>query len=384
MKKVLRLWLSVILASGAILAWSQETEKSIAISKDTIPVSGLSPKGYCGDFSYPVRFNPLIPPEAKSRTSPPVPEVLGVYIHVVKKDDGSGLDTNLDSVMVKFEYMREVYPDHGICFFLAGIGEIHNSDLDTQYFELEESELMPYLKPGLFNIFIHDYLASSPGGSTSGGWAYGIPNPYFSWWEASVIDGNARSVVAHETGHCLGLFHTHEGVGGSEEENVDRTGNCKNCVTKGDLLCDTEADPRLDLPGNMTGCTYTGNSLDNCGDPYMPDPTNIMSYASGLCQTHFSNGQGSRMLNMVYNETFLYDIIMPLNIVFPSNLSFLFDNGEWFWLAENYVHTESPSLVCSQTAKVTFGAGGEVTIGPGTTFAPSTGFVSVIVQDVCD
>jgi hypothetical protein len=355
-----------------------------AVSQDTVPLTNAKGSGYCGNGSYRLRTDMERPALDPARQILSLPDVVGIYFHVVKNDDGSGMETSMDSIMLKYQYFVDAYAPHGICFLLVGFDEIHNTDLDTQYYNTEEAELDPYIKPGMLNVFIHNYLAASPGGSTAGGYAYAIPNPYFSWWEESVADSNSISVIAHEIGHCLGLFHTHEDLGGSSEERVDRSGPCKNCDTNGDLLCDTEADPDLSLPGLMSGCTYIATIDDACNDLYIPDPANIMSYAPGNCHTLFTTGQGDRMLYHLNWVTFLYDMLLPVNIVFPSNLSFLFDDAEWFWLAEEFIHMESPSLVCSESAEVTFAAGTEITIGPGTTFSPTTGFVSVFVQDICD
>lgn len=67
------------------------------------------------------------------------------------------------------------------------------------------------------------------------------------------------STTAHEMGHCLGLYHTFQGG----DENVARSGNCANCTTTGDGLCDTEADPHSDSydTGNVIDtitCNYFG------------------------------------------------------------------------------------------------------------------------------
>lgn len=333
---------------------------------------------YCGATAYPSRDPAAFQGSVTNRNVLALPEVVGVYFHVVKNDAGNSPGTSIDSVLQKFELMRDLYSPHGICFLLAGIGEIHNSDLDTQYYESEESELAPYLKPDLLNIFIHDYLASEPGGSTAGGWAYDIPNTYFSWWELSVIDTNATSVVAHETGHCFGLYHTHDSSQG--EENVDRSGGCENCATSGDLLCDTQADPNLATNGYMSGCSYVGTVTDNCNDPYIPDPSNVMSYSLGSCQTNFSGGQGLRSLSFLYGS--LSNLVVPLNRTLIQNVTY--STGEYFHMAEENVTFSASNLSFTGAAILRSAAGNSVNVLPGTTFSPGSGFTVLSAQSTCD
>ena len=107
-------------------------------------------------------------------------------------------------------------------------------------------------------------------------------------------------LLAHEAGHWFNLYHTHQG-----DENITRNSGsgCYNCDDSGDLLCDTQADPN---DWDEAGCPYDGFNTDNCGSSaYVPDETNLMSYANG-CQTHFTSGQEGRMQ---YATTFLRSYI---------------------------------------------------------------------------
>jgi len=55
------------------------------------------------------------------------------------------------------------------------------------------------------------------------------------------------SVLSHEFGHCLGLFHTHSGMGCNDFVNCAEDIDGDNCETCGDLICDTPADPCLSV-----------------------------------------------------------------------------------------------------------------------------------------
>jgi hypothetical protein len=132
-------------------------------------------------------------------------------------------------------------------------------------------------------------------------------SPTETFSRANGIPGNAlaiggdfvgTSVLSHEFGHCLGLFHTHSGRGCGDNENCAENINGTNCSTCGDLICDTPADPCLS--GNVTtNCEYTGSS------DFHPDVHNIMSYAPPTCLTHLTTGQNDRMHSTIMNSSII-------------------------------------------------------------------------------
>ena len=103
----------------------------------------------------------------------------------------------------------------------------------------------------------------------------------------------------HELGHNFGLPHTH-----SSGELVARPGSGKpwNCDSEGDGFCDTPADPSLSGAVSSSSCLVVDDlGTDDNGDPYQPDPHNIMSYASKSCRSRFSEEQLAYM-NWVANN----------------------------------------------------------------------------------
>lgn len=108
------------------------------------------------------------------------------------------------------------------------------------------------------------------------------------------IASATTNVAAHEIGHCLNLFHTHETKFGVEDPD--------NCSNTGDLLCDTPPDPNLRDMVNGS-CLYIG------GGSYNPDTKNIMSYSLPTCLKHFSVGQILRARDAIANSSILKPVI---------------------------------------------------------------------------
>lgn len=165
---------------------------------------------------------------------------------------------------------------------------------DDQYFNFSSSReaLMTeqYFVPNTINIY---FVNSIDGGSTAG-YAYLPHGP-----DVLVIGNQfaTTSTFPHEMGHFFGLYHTH---GKSNCDQTDELVSGLNCLTAGDDVCDTPADPNLAGPNcreRLTDeqCNYRGNLTDAEGNRYAPDVSNLMSYAPGNCRTRFSPGQLARM-----------------------------------------------------------------------------------------
>ncbi len=138
-----------------------------------------------------------------------------------------------------------------------------------------------------------------------------------------------RTIIVHEMGHALNLYHTHQSAG---TELVERV----NCDDHGDYLCDTPAEPWNQGKG-LRGLVYAalifnqesgnysdyentayhdeikdenGNIIDYikdyAGNRYHPDWTNFMSYGPPGLLTHFTTGQAYRMRQAIANPTFVH------------------------------------------------------------------------------
>ena len=100
------------------------------------------------------------------------------------------------------------------------------------------------------------------------------------------------TLLVHEMGHYLGLYHTFEGL------------NCANfdCTINGDRVCDTPPDRNMfsaascTLPGNSC-TTDTLSSYSNGHFPVdVPDQIrNFMDYGNNGCHNLFTQGQADRM-----------------------------------------------------------------------------------------
>lgn len=100
-------------------------------------------------------------------------------------------------------------------------------------------------------------------------------------------------VIPHEMGHYFGLVHTFQ-----SGEFV----NGSNCLTAGDFICDTNADPydiaSLSDPNSTptvdANCHYIEGKKDINGDFYVPPVSNLMSYYTN-CACRFTHEQYLRM-----------------------------------------------------------------------------------------
>ncbi|RFS18553.1 M43 family zinc metalloprotease [Emticicia sp. C21] len=306
------------------------------------------------------------------------PYTVKVYVTIFADDNGtnrSDTDAHINDYM---QVMTNVFQAHNICFLLGGIKQINNTDLNNQNVDTEESELTPYIEPGFLNIFVHRTL---PGYS---GYAYNIPNTFLS------IVGNLFEdvILAHEMGHCLGLYHTFEpwldnNGNPTNKENVARAGNCQNCTTAGDVLCDTPAD---DNGGVNAACVYTGTGKDACNAFYSPLTNNVMGYGNAACNDTFTAGQGDRMRTFLTTNNDLKTFTLHDVLYTPVFGNVTISSGKGYTLARDrvFVSDGNANLTVNGTAQQFFQAK-KVSLRSGTKFSPAVGGkVSVKSNPFCN
>ena len=252
-------------------------------------------------------------------------------------------ETTLD-FPIQFHIIRETNGTGGLDpLELQGIMNGLNSYYDNANMQFYECSNVNYID----DSGNYDFLSTNKTSFTSTHDISGVINIYFfnsicksgcggsapvmlcgkSTFPASMGGGSAGMIMdnscalngttmTHEVGHFFSLLHTHETAIGTEL--VSRTSFpstnwlgipitiSPNCSSAGDELCSTEADwwnSGNGLSGLVnTSCVYTGNAVDAYGYTYVPDPTNLMSYARKSCRTFLSNGQYNRINYSAVND----------------------------------------------------------------------------------
>lgn len=216
--------------------------------------------------------------------------VIRLYFHILRNDDGSNAATTPSMVAAQVAHLNQDYLPYRIQFEYQW--DYANS---SQYRFLDDNEMngmknaFAIAPDSQLNIFV-SYVNQS--------YSFGT----FPWdFDALQKTGgivmtqghfsSVQSVLAHEIGHCLGLWHTHHGV-----DEVTTCGSCYESPNgfeadaRGDLCSDTDPTP------TNYSCSGPGG-LDNCsGLLWGPtDPQNFMGYGPDFCIQEFSPQQAGRI-----------------------------------------------------------------------------------------
>ncbi len=228
------------------------------------------------------------------------------------EESKSQLDKIFNRHSIYFDYQC---PDYIVNDFLVTAGvaaylcddwllDYHNDDGIDMFIGSDEGE------PSAFAIDI-------PGGAfgVSGKWGNPIDPNYSEFvFDPMPVATSRSSIIAHEMGHALGLFHTFQSTDytntmfpcsttGLNITSCPELVNGSNCEQCGDLVCDTPADPNGGY--NPSTCRYNDALTDSNGDYYQPDGKNVMSYAGLGCDKHITKGQASRIKMVMQGSPFL-------------------------------------------------------------------------------
>ena len=230
----------------------------------------------------------------QSRTSTTITNV-PAKIHIVTNSNGETNITEsqiLDEIDEANSFLVNSFLEITVCEetnYIAN-NQLYNFNIDDQ------ALLYANNQPDIMNLYFVESIAFGSGNAC--GYTY-MPGNTSQYYDVIVMDNQCTTntestTLIHEFGHHFNLIHTH---GTSNDPgSTDELVNGSNCVSAGDRLCDTPADPLLNSSNvSSVNCLYTGSATDTLGQVYEPDTSNIMSYSPNICTDFISNGQFARM-----------------------------------------------------------------------------------------
>jgi hypothetical protein len=243
-------------------------------------------------------------------TSPDRIITLAITAHIIEKNNGTG-GISESEILGAVENMNEKYASVNLRFEVCNFNYIKKNRF--YYFNKnDEEKLTRNNVDSTINIYFVQKIFSSEEGNICGYTYYPTKNLNHIIMSNQCV-GNTTT-LPHEMGHYFGLYHTHEDKFGVELVNGS------NCVSAGDLICDTPADPGLKFSNVNEDCEYIGLFLDPVKAIYNPPVDNIMSYSRKGCRASFTPMQADKMRQ---NYFIFKTHLKTLNIDFDASENFI-------------------------------------------------------------
>ncbi|WP_106790639.1 zinc-dependent metalloprotease [Aquimarina sp. Aq78] len=245
---------------------------------------------------------------------------LRLYVHVIRRSNATG-GQSVAQTNQAIDILNQDFNPHGVSFAWDNV--IDYIDNDTYYSSPTTAIYSVNNHTDGIDVYIFDDASSAGGrangvGESSEFWVSG------SYWKAPFGSLVRSSVISHEMGHVLFLWHTHHGTvneGGSDTGQCAELVNGSNGTTCGDYVADTPADPHLRFNVNHPACTWTSSGTDANGDSYNPNERIIMAYTHPDCMSLFTAGQGQRIRNAIATLTHLKNAVVDCGNNCPENLT---------------------------------------------------------------
>lgn len=211
--------------------------------------------------------------------------VLSITAHIVKTNSGKGGIVETD-ILNAINQLNNNFRETNISFEVCKFNYINKSRL-YRFNRADELFLTQYNTDNTINIYFVDKILGMEEGNVCGYTYYPTKGLDHLVMSNNCI-GNGTT-LSHEMGHFFGLYHTHEEKFGIELVNGS------NCISAGDLICDTPADPGLQFASVNANCEYIGLVLDPAKMMYNPPVNNLMSYSRKMCRSSFTLEQSDKM-----------------------------------------------------------------------------------------